>query len=328
MSLKGNGSSKTNYPGVDEMAPDVKKMIGILKRMEQPLDDEELEGGEDEEGEGEEGLDSDDENLDSDGPDLAERLADIDLNNPDEVWSKLTDDEKRNFESLLQSGDVSQIIPVFNPWWEVKVKKTKIHFVDEAPDQELSKIEYPEIHNDIPEFDRLSSKSPSPCVRFNLINILAGYTSMVRFFNGDHHSYPHEAASYISQISDNLKSNVNFETEIFAIESISHNCHTKDITESEVSVKQMKSDVDLLIEGPYSDGTPSNLYVLSSLSDLWRILSSAKATNVSRKSKDGAFTKRFADHDDTVSFGDVKKSTLNLYLKKIEYYLAFGKKFG
>lgn len=62
-------------------------------------------------------LDSDDE---SEGADLAERLAGIDLDNADQVWEQLSEEERRQFEELLQSGDVSEVVPTWEPWWLYK----------------------------------------------------------------------------------------------------------------------------------------------------------------------------------------------------------------
>lgn len=36
--------------------------------------------------------------------DLHERIKDINLNNPDEVWDALTEDERNDFEALLSKG--------------------------------------------------------------------------------------------------------------------------------------------------------------------------------------------------------------------------------
>lgn len=56
--------------------------------------------------------DSDDEE-----EDLASRLENIDLNNAEEVWLSLTHAERAEFESLVASGEVDKILPVWIPWW-------------------------------------------------------------------------------------------------------------------------------------------------------------------------------------------------------------------
>lgn len=63
----------------------------------------------------------DEEDLDSDDAEeasgLEERLAGIDLNDAGEVWEKLTNDERQEFMAFLKSGDVSQYVPKWKPWW-------------------------------------------------------------------------------------------------------------------------------------------------------------------------------------------------------------------
>lgn len=58
-------------------------------------------------------LDSDDEEP------LAERLAGIDLDDADKVWSVLTEEEKSEFGQFASSVDkVEQVMEEWVPWWE------------------------------------------------------------------------------------------------------------------------------------------------------------------------------------------------------------------
>lgn len=41
------------------------------------------------------------------------------MDNSDAVWEHLTEDERRQFLNLVQSGDVSGILPSYQPWWRV-----------------------------------------------------------------------------------------------------------------------------------------------------------------------------------------------------------------
>jgi hypothetical protein len=50
-------------------------------------------------------------------PDLHERLRDVNLDDADSVWEKLTPAERQKFEEMLQSGDVSQLAVPWEPWW-------------------------------------------------------------------------------------------------------------------------------------------------------------------------------------------------------------------
>ncbi|XP_033641703.1 zinc finger HIT domain-containing protein 2-like [Asterias rubens] len=92
-------------------AADRKKMLEILERVEtdyKPLfqDDEE----EDEEG---------DEETEGGAASLEERIAGLDLDvDIDEVWERLTDKEKRDFETVLHAGKLGALVPIWKPWWE------------------------------------------------------------------------------------------------------------------------------------------------------------------------------------------------------------------
>lgn len=71
-------------------------MIDILKRMNEELEEEEV-------GEIMENIDE----VDSDDDievDLHERVKHISLDNADDVWNALTEDERNDFEALLNKG--------------------------------------------------------------------------------------------------------------------------------------------------------------------------------------------------------------------------------
>ena len=38
---------------------------------------------------------------------------------PDLVWSKLTEQEKRQFHDMYQSGTLAALVEATPPWWEV-----------------------------------------------------------------------------------------------------------------------------------------------------------------------------------------------------------------
>lgn len=65
-------------------------------------------------------LDSDD---DDDLPDLSDRLKNVDLDDVDKIWGLLGEHEKQEFESLVRSGDLTKLVPIWAPWWENKIEK-------------------------------------------------------------------------------------------------------------------------------------------------------------------------------------------------------------
>ena len=77
-------------------------MVDILHRMNEEDQDD---------------MDSDD---DDDPVDLSERLQGVNLDDAEETWSVLTPDERKQFSELLQSGDVTSVLPQWSPWWKYK----------------------------------------------------------------------------------------------------------------------------------------------------------------------------------------------------------------
>lgn len=296
-------------------------------------------------------LDSDDEATvveageDSDCADLAERLEVVDLNDADAIWDRLTVQERKDFEQLLHNGDISKIVPQYEPWWEVSVA-----LVEEIkPEQSMVLKDdqaAPKIVANIKSFDELSTKTPNPCVRNNLLNILAAYTFAARFYNGDHQNYPHESAHCVVSICANIKSNWNYDSEAAAIESVASEARNEGLRFDAEDVRTMKSDVQKLLHTPANLSASQflgggggngdqvqllqqNLFVLAALSDLYRVLMCAKCTRdnpMREKYSPGTFSKRFADHEIN-NFGELKRSKISVYLKKIEYFLAYSNKF-
>lgn len=299
-------------------------------------------------------LDSDDEGA---GPeiiqctDLAERLQNIDLNDANAVWDKLTTQEQKDFEQLIQSGDISTIVPEYKPWWIVEAPLLIQDVTEENnKDKQIvvaheTKLQLPELIENIKRFGEMTTKSPDPCVRHNLINILAAYTFAARFFNGDHQSYPHESAHCLVSICANIKANWNYESDAAALESVASEARNEGLRFDEEDVKTMRSDVDKLLNPPQhaienqkteKQATETdlqvlqqNLFILTALSDLYRVLMQAKLHKDSpmrEKYSPGVFSKRFADHEIN-NFGELKRSKLGVYLKKIEYFLAYSNQF-
>lgn len=285
--------------------------------------------------------------------DLAERLQDVDLNDANAVWQKLTADEQKDFEQLVQTGDISAIVPEYEPWWIVaapllieEVVVSQADNNDGGDNNRLvaheTKLQLPQLLENIKRFGELSTtKSPDPCVRHNLVNILAAYTFAARFFNGDHQSYPHESAHCLVSICANIKANWNYDSDAAALESVAMQARNEGLRFDEADVQAMRSDVEKLLHPPQHavvqqrevikdlEILEQNLFILTALSDLYRVLMQAKLQKDSplrEKYSPGVFHKRFADHEIN-NFGELKRSKLGVYLKKIEYFLAYSNQF-
>lgn len=60
--------------------------------------------------------DSDDE-LYEEEDELSSRLGGVSLDDADAVWQRLTPSERAEFEKLLQTGGITELLPKFSPWW-------------------------------------------------------------------------------------------------------------------------------------------------------------------------------------------------------------------
>lgn len=129
-------------------------MMQILKKMQA-----EGAGGDDELiGEAED-IDSDDE----DGIDLHDRIKDLNLNDADAVWEALTEDEKNEFEAMLNHGDVGSILPQWEPWWMYRKTKKLVKDVDEK-DEEGQRLKQCPVLKKVPEINSLTVSILQKCM--------------------------------------------------------------------------------------------------------------------------------------------------------------------
>ncbi|KAJ6635083.1 Zinc finger HIT domain-containing protein 2 [Pseudolycoriella hygida] len=295
-----------DIPGLSD---DIKRMYAILKRMESH------------ESNGSDIGDFDIEDFDSDDDeeltelDLTTRLSGIDLDNADAIWSKLTSDEKHEFEKIAASGDVMNLLPPYEAWW-TKGKK----LIEEISDTQNASSKPPEILKTIVNFDLISSKPPADCVKHNLKNVLAAYALSVRFFNGEHVTSTHEFTNYFVSVCANVKLNFNFDDDDIAIESVVHSCRNEGLAVEASQVKLLHEDVQQI--------TKSSSFVLAALSDIHRSMTQAKRSKFVNKSSNekSEFSRKFFDYE-IVNFQNLDKTKLNASIKKVEYYLALVAKY-
>lgn len=96
-------------------------------------------------------IDSDD---DEPVADIADRMEGVNLDNPDKVWERLTKDERKNFEDMVNSGEIVQLIPNWTPWWCLKTITGPIEDLDHEEDYAYR--EYCPKHVKISEFKDIS----------------------------------------------------------------------------------------------------------------------------------------------------------------------------
>ncbi|MCJ8742123.1 hypothetical protein PDJAM_G00078560 [Pangasius djambal] len=143
----------------------------------------------------------------------------------DELWTLLPEKDKQKFERLLKDGGISALVPIWRPWWEEHERDRAVLIEElqrEGRPEETSGVEEgenrgvqdldtasehpsplkqdvkkqkvkmegsrnapPPMSCEIPPLSSLCSASPSPLVRFSLVNVLYGYAFTLRLFNGD-----------------------------------------------------------------------------------------------------------------------------------------------
>lgn len=316
-----------------ESAQSSKAMMDILKRLdgtaEAPFGDEEEED-EDDENRFEE-IDSDDEeNIAS----LAERLGGIDLDNADAVWEQLTKEERMEFQNILESGDVSQIMPELEPWW---MGQYKVDLVQSAEGNKLSTGEKellekcPPIKKNIKCFKELCSKEPSTFMKFNLANILAAYALTYRYFNGDFKDCIPEAVNCMISICGNFKCNTIYDCEKLAVESVCHECRQEQLPADSETSLLLAQDVEQFFAGPSNCGVKYRKhFVLAALSDAHRLFSLAKKDDQQRqkqgesgKAAIGEFSSKFCDQVGQLDY--LEPGQLKSYIKKLDFVLSYAK---
>jgi len=276
--------------------------------------------------EDEEILDSDDDSNES--ADLAERLHDIDLNDADAIWERLTDEEKQEFKSIVHNGDIDKIVQSVELWWKQKLEIKLVRDVnDDAVKLQNILKSCPKILKDIKDFGKISTKKPAQCIIYNIANVIGVYSYIYRLYNGDQLSYEQEAVNNFITICDNLKQNQNFEDIAAVADAIMLSCHNAELF-ADLSTKQMiLDDVKDIFDGPVEESEKS--FILAALSDTINMFKQAKAKyrkeqHQEAASKGGKFSAEFVASEGKVSYKELENQAhFTGCLKKLEFYLSF-----
>lgn len=240
---------------------------------------------------------------DDDTPD-EDRFGDIDFtrdlddNTAIEVLNRLTEKEKAEFDQLVRSGGIMNLIPMheyWKPWWILY----KPSLVEELGSDNCNGASAPSqirglplIMKNILKLTELISRPPSKLVKYSVINVILGYCYVCRFFNGDHLEIAVDAAAELLAVSLTLS---DAEKHFSDANSSVQSCIQFLINERSCPVAfviQLMEDLKIILQ--------SKQFVLRALSDLRAIFKSAIKQFTEDREKDQI--KKFKSVTKTIEF--------------------------
>ncbi|KAJ6835428.1 zinc finger HIT domain-containing protein 2 [Iris pallida] len=139
----------------------------------------------------------------------------------------LSQEEIKQFQRAVASGELSKMIEPWNPWWKQRSAQRislspdgsrLIRPLHEQNESNLSEVPAgPE--NPLPPLSKLSQASPSPLLAVHLVDILYSYCFTLRLYNGDWHADPLGAATEVLTLSAVLSDDARPETVAEALSS-------------------------------------------------------------------------------------------------------------
>eukprot|EP00485_Elphidium_margaritaceum_P001671 CAMPEP_0202691170 /NCGR_PEP_ID=MMETSP1385-20130828/5958_1 /ASSEMBLY_ACC=CAM_ASM_000861 /TAXON_ID=933848 /ORGANISM="Elphidium margaritaceum" /LENGTH=427 /DNA_ID=CAMNT_0049346531 /DNA_START=105 /DNA_END=1385 /DNA_ORIENTATION=+ len=132
----------------------------------------------------------------------------------------LTQYQQQQFATALKNGKVSQHIAVWTPWWSPDGggNRTIIMEENEIEEDEIEEaagsnhnisLIVPSLPVDIPSFESMNAKPPSPLLPFLLCDILCAYVAAMITYNGDWREEPSQVLQLILSVSNVLQLNNN-----------------------------------------------------------------------------------------------------------------------
>ncbi len=308
---------------------DSKTVLEVLQRSRQAEEE-----GEEQEAE----LDSDDEEG------LAGRLEGIDLDRqPEEVWKRMTAEERVGFERAVATGDIRQMLPNFTPWWEQEEEdRSKISEIGISREEvSLPPSAAVPLTEDLPGLS--SAFQPSPLVRYGVVNALFAYCHGVRLFNGEQSS-PSSAIDFAAMILDVSAALGAPAANFDSFDAATTSAASATMVDSgrwadpAVAPGQVRQDIARVIRGPTHPAGKRDLYLLAALSDLKRCLS--QAVKVARKKEKKEKAEKEEEKEKTahppppwtreerLTEVRVDRAALSRAAKKADFYLNWAKDCG
>lgn len=263
------------------------------------------------------------------GDDLEQRLQGCDLDSDDAqgLWERLTDAERQRFLRMVQEGSLAKIIPPWTPWWtyrraprrlveEIGASSAAASADQDCPgdddddEQQAARMHLPPMVQCIRPFGELSAKPPPVCLRYNLLNMLYAYIYVLRRYNGDHRSLAVSCVEDIVSISEVLDAAANFPSVLEALcAAMSRVRQLSDLYQSAEYCGAVAEDLVMLLDGPEPDRHTAE-YVLRALSDMESLIRDAQKEIV-------AGTEQMRD-----------KKKLSVLRKKLSFYLSWAASYG
>lgn len=261
---------------------------------------------------------ADDYGDDVDGEELLERLQDLDLDrDADKIWSRLTEKERKEFESMVNDGRLGNLVEVWQPWW-IPADAKLVTPVDDDTIMDTSRA--PAVKSDITPISLLLKTKPSADIRYNAINVLYAYAFICRLHNGDHVTNALESAQDMMSLCDVLGQGHVFATVGDAIQS----CITKllsgklDIESTQEFNVSVIKDVVCMVSVTDTDNPLGN--IMMALSDIYFMFKQANKI-ISKQLKSARKEVLRTKLSNT-------KSKFFHSIKKVEFLLSWAQSYG
>lgn len=238
---------------------------------------------------------------------IVDRFSGLNIDDLDEesLWKNLNEEEQNKFKALLEDeNQLETIINIKQPWWTVSSISLVTDISEETPETDdiAPRPLYP---LNVKKLSSISSKKPSECVQFNLVNILYAYAFLNRFYNCDTRDFLEDVIKFFYQFSPVLSEGKNYSS---LEESVQDSVRL--ILNSELGVpldfiKSIVNDVNCILQGPVNR-RPSH-FVLCALNDIELLFFELKAVEKKKENSDKSF-----------------RSQLLTTIKKIDYYMSWS----
>jgi len=254
-------------------------------------------------------LEMDSELEDDRADDLAQRFADVSIDNcsTEQIWHRLTEIERAEFEKFVSSDQVCSLFELWIPWWYTSPQT----LVEEIGKKSTAADAIPPVLANLQHIDQIAKCGTSDLISFSIINVLYAYAYTARLYNGEHVTMASESAITMLDISESLSRGVftdvslavggclaQFDSSAAQMHFVSH--------EYSVSVVD---DVCKLVAGAVRNPVP---FPLAALSDCHRIF------HIARKE---------ASQDRKSRTDDARKSYYAVE-KKLEYFISWTSTHG